>query len=66
MEAGRESVDGTTRCMDCGDVIGVYEPLVHVFEDISRRTSIAAEPGLGGAAGEFYHAGCYERRFPSG
>jgi len=63
MEAsGRESLDVRTRCRDCGDVVGVYEPLVHVFDEISRRTSIAAEPDVRRAAGDCYHAGCYERR----
>jgi len=42
-------------------VIGVYEPLVHVFGDFVWRTSRAAEPGVTSAEGELYHADCYER-----
>ncbi|HTX09209.1 MAG TPA: hypothetical protein VME22_11395 [Solirubrobacteraceae bacterium] len=42
-------------------MIGVYEPLVHVFEGLVWRTSRAAEPAVAGAAGTLYHAGCYER-----
>jgi len=49
------------RCAVCHDVIGVYEPLVHVFEGLVWRTSRAAEPAVAGAAGTLYHAGCYER-----
>jgi hypothetical protein len=36
--------DGRIRCTHCGDVIGVYEPLVVVADDEARRTSLAAEP----------------------
>jgi len=31
------------RCRLCGDVIGVYEPMVVVANGVSRRTSIAVE-----------------------
>jgi hypothetical protein len=55
---------GPPRCAHCGDVIGVYEPLLEVVGDaLERETSRAAEPDLslaGGAA--WYHAGCYRRR----
>jgi len=48
------------RCRHCGDVIGVYEPLVLVDEDgISRVGSCAAEPGLASEPGERYHHPCY-------
>jgi hypothetical protein len=49
-------------CTACRDVIGVYEPLVHVLEDLAWRTSLAAEPGIAAAGGEHYHADCYSRR----
>jgi hypothetical protein len=49
------------RCAVCRDVIGVYEPLVHVLEDLAWHTSLAAEPAVAMAAGEHYHADCYAR-----
>lgn len=54
------SGDQPPRCAACHDVIGVYEPVVHVFKGLVWRTSRAAEPGVGTAAGERYHLGCYE------
>ena len=50
-----------TLCALCRDVIGVYEPLVHVLGGLVSRTSLAAEPGVAIAGGERYHAGCYKR-----
>ena len=48
------------RCAACRDVIGVYEPLVHVLGDLAWRTSLAAEPAVTAAGGDLYHADCYE------
>lgn len=48
------------RCAHCDDVIGVYEPLIHVIRGVVRRTSRAAEPGIRTKAGAFYHRDCYE------
>jgi hypothetical protein len=51
------------RCEHCGDVIGVYEPLVHVIGGIATKTSRAAQPTLShGPSGSCYHALCFERR----
>jgi hypothetical protein len=50
-----------TLCALCRDVIGVYEPLVHVLGDLVSRTSLAAEPGVAIAGGERYHADCFAR-----
>lgn len=48
------------RCEHCGDVIGVYEPLV-VGGDAGRRTtSLAAEPALGDAEVCCMHLACAE------
>jgi hypothetical protein len=47
--------------MACGDVVGVYEPVVHLFGGFAWGTSRAAEPGVATAGGELYHAACYER-----
>jgi hypothetical protein len=48
------------RCEYCGDVIGVYEPLVLAKEDGHRHTSLAAEPHLFPAADPCYHGLCFE------
>jgi hypothetical protein len=48
------------RCAGCGDIIGVYEPLVHVTGGLTWRTSRAAEPTVANAGGMLYHPGCYE------
>jgi hypothetical protein len=45
-------------CAGCGDVIGVYEPLVHVIGAMAHRTSRAADPELGHRSGLLYHAAC--------
>ena len=49
------------RCAECDDVIGVYEPLVHVCGGAARRTSCAADPEVSCASGRRYHLTCYER-----
>jgi hypothetical protein len=49
------------RCGVCEDVIGVYEPLVHVDHELARRTSRAAEPGVTSSGGQSFHLECYER-----
>ena len=46
-------------CPICGDVIGVYEPMIVVTEAHARRTSRAAEPGLDEPLGDCYHDACY-------
>ena len=48
------------RCVACHEVIGVYDPLVHVLGELAWRTSRAAEPGLAAGDGDLYHAACYE------
>ena len=47
-------------CEWCGDVIGVYDPLVHVAGQTARQTSRAAEPDVAGAGGRIYHDACYQ------
>ena len=61
----REPIGARPRCVACGDVIGVYEPLMHVIGAAARRTSLAADPDACSGDGDCYHAGCYER-FVSG
>jgi hypothetical protein len=50
------------RCAHCGDVIGVYEPLVALVDGRARETSLAVEQALAGDAASGYHRACYERR----
>jgi hypothetical protein len=62
-DSERSDVDVTSggiRCDACGDVIGVYEPLVHVSGGFAWPTSRAAEPSIGVAAGRRYHLACFE------
>jgi hypothetical protein len=47
------------QCKGCGDVIGVYEPLVVCGVQSTRTTSRAAEPDLRGSDGAHYHRDCY-------
>jgi hypothetical protein len=53
------SGDAVPRCWACDDVIGVYEPLVEVYNGLSRQTSRAAEPGSRFSSGRCYHLACY-------
>jgi len=74
MESGRETPNVTEtmesssdqpfaapfpRCGACRDVIGVYEPLVHVFDGLARQTSLAAEPQIECSGAGCYHLGCF-------
>jgi hypothetical protein len=47
-------------CARCGEVIGVYEPLVEVLAELARHTSRAAEPEVCTTGGPCYHRACYE------
>lgn len=48
-------------CSNCGEVIGVYEPLIALVDGRPRETSRAAEPLAGEDAVPCYHRGCYEQ-----
>jgi hypothetical protein len=62
----RESVSEPLRCSHCGDVIGVYEPLIELAGGRARETSLAAQaPSAGGESG-FYHRACYGRGHSAG
>ncbi len=60
-ESQGERAEQLPRCTVCDDVIGVYEPLVHLDHEFARRTSRAAEPGVTSSGGQSFHLGCYER-----
>jgi hypothetical protein len=47
------------RCELCGEVIGVYEPLVVCSGQHVRTTSRAAEPDLKAGGSAHYHHDCY-------
>jgi hypothetical protein len=53
------AVRTTLLCAACRQVIGVYEPLVHVIDGVAHKTSRAADPRLGqGSADAFFHLAC--------
>lgn len=57
---GDQSSGDLPRCPACDDVLGVYEPIMHVVDTRPRLTSRAAEPGIASSEGQCYHLGCYE------
>lgn len=48
------------RCAWCGDVVGVYEPMVFVIDDEPLHSSLAARPDLAVTGATRYHRDCYE------
>ncbi|HEY8304651.1 MAG TPA: hypothetical protein VIG42_08715 [Solirubrobacteraceae bacterium] len=50
------------RCQGCGEVIGVYEPLMVEDRSGARTTSRAAEPDLAASAAAYYHRDCHAVR----
>jgi hypothetical protein len=50
------------RCAQCGDVLGVYEPLIWETSDQALRTSLLRSPELSepGGLGSVFHHACYE------
>jgi hypothetical protein len=45
-------------CPVCGDVIGVYEPVVALGSREARRTSLAGEPDAPARSDMILHAAC--------
>jgi len=58
---GKRRVSETLRCHCCGEVIGVYEPLVTLIEGRPYETSRALAPDTVDSANDCYHRACYER-----
>lgn len=59
-DSEQEALASGLLCARCREMIGVYEPLVHVYGGTARRTSRAADPQLGRErSGACYHAACY-------
>jgi hypothetical protein len=48
------------RCDGCGQVLGVYEPVMVLDDGLTRQTSVAAEPSLRSLEAERYHPDCLE------
>lgn len=48
------------RCQHCGDVIGVYEPMVVRGPSGATRTSLAAQPELVRTEMACFHQACYQ------
>jgi hypothetical protein len=46
-------------CSHCGDIIGVYEPLIMMAESGQHETSVAAELHLFPTNDDCYHHSCY-------
>jgi hypothetical protein len=46
------------RCLICGDVMGVYEPLLVVGQKGGRTSSLAREPQLGSGDEMLMHRAC--------
>jgi hypothetical protein len=49
------------RCDHCGDVIGVYEPLVRLLDGRAYESSRAVEPDASDRGANNYHRACYQR-----
>lgn len=48
------------RCDHCGEVIGVYDPLVLVSAGEAKETTLAADPDLSASEEDtWYHSSCY-------
>jgi hypothetical protein len=54
-------VSKDAHCGHCGQVIGVYEPLIRVVEGRAQETSRLLDPEVAEADGRCYHRACYER-----
>jgi hypothetical protein len=57
---GEWRYDELPRCPVCDDVIGVYEPLMHVGGGFATRSSRGEEPEIC-SNGQCFHLACYKR-----
>ena len=57
MSTGRDT-SARLLCSFCGDVIGIYEPLILVSGADARQTSLAAEPDIQADDVNTYHRSC--------
>ena len=56
----------SVHCDECGEVIGIYEPLVTLVDGRPHETSRAAASRPASDGGEFYHRACFGRRRHAG
>jgi hypothetical protein len=57
----REHFMPPPRCEQCGEVVGVYVPLIHVRGDGVQGSARVLDPGLSASvSGSFYYAACCE------
>jgi len=62
MAGRKDASDETPLCERCGDVIGVYEPMIRVVDGSPVRTSRAAQDAAReNGDGPAFHADCYDR-----
>jgi hypothetical protein len=55
--------EARSRCVLCGEMIGVYEPTVYELGAYVKRSSLAAEPWLEHAeGGTVFHSECFDAR----
>jgi hypothetical protein len=50
------------RCRACGDVIGVYEPLIALVDGVARESTRAEMIARKGKLPDCFHRGCLESR----
>ncbi len=53
------------RCRHCGEVIGVYEPVIEVRGSRAVESSRALDPQLGTRDAEHFHRSCFEQSGPA-
>jgi hypothetical protein len=58
MDSGHKPVD-RPRCRHCGELIGVYEPLILTADSGRHETSVLAEPELFPTDEDCYHRDCW-------
>jgi hypothetical protein len=62
MTGRKDAFDEAPLCNGCGEVIGVYEPMVRVVDGAAVRTSRAAQDEtVENGRGPAYHLACYDR-----
>jgi hypothetical protein len=62
MSNSTHTAGALVRCQTCGDILGVYEPIVLVEPWGQRQTSLAAEPELRDSAPVCLHRACADDR----
>lgn len=53
------SLERAIHCQHCGEVIGVYEPLIVIVDDEAVQTSRAAARNELAHGGPYYHQPCF-------